>query len=117
NVSTPFAGANIGLFAANLTIPLAASGVPMFVIGTSKSGDTCVIFVTITTLGSNLSSSRYENTFVAAAFTATVTGKPVPDLTGPTGEAIRTVFTGRTIVQAKEVLTLARPSDTVTVTG
>src|SRR2546423_10080956 len=121
NVSTPFAGANVGLFAANLTVPLAAAGVPIFIIGTSKSNDPCVILVTITTLGSNASSNRYESTFVAPVFTTTGTEKLVPDCTGPAGETIRAVpgltstDSGST-VQSKEVLVVATPSDTVTVT-
>ena len=91
NVSIPFAGAKVGLFAANLTVPLAAARVPIFIIGTSKSGDPCVILVTITTWGSNVSSNRYESTFVAPVFTTTGTEKLVPDCTGPAGETIRAV--------------------------
>src|SRR5262245_33002691 len=121
NVSTPFAGANVGLFAANLTVPLAAAGVPIFIIGTSKSGDPCVILVTSTTVGSNVSSHRYESTFVAPVFTTTGTEKLVPDCTGPAGETIRAVpgltstESGNT-VQSKEVLVVATPSDTDTST-
>src|ERR1700675_4068853 len=91
NVSTPFAGVNVGLFAANLTVPVVnAAG---FVIGTSKSADPCVIFVTTPPGGSNANSNKYESTFVVApVFTCTVTGKLVPELTGPGGETLRTVF-------------------------
>ena len=115
------AGANVGLFAANLTVPLAAARVPICIIGTSKSGDPCVILVTITTWGSNASSNRYDSTCVAPVFTTTGTEKLVPDCTGPAGETIRAVpgstSTGNgSTVQSKEVLVVATPSDTVTVT-
>src|SRR5262245_38539170 len=116
NVSTPFAGTNVGLFAANLTVPLAAAGVPICIIGTSKSGDPCVMLVTITTLGSNASSNRYESTFVAPVCTITGTEKLVPDCTGLAGEPIRAVPGSGSTVQSKEVMVVATPSDTVSVT-
>ena len=78
------------------------------------------MFVIITTWGSNASSNS-ASTCVAPVFTTTGTAKLVPDCTGPAGETIRAVpgstSTGSgSTVQSKEVLVVATPSDTVTVT-
>src|ERR1700694_3295922 len=89
-VSSPLAGTNVALFAANRTVPV--ENAALFVITLSKGG-TPSMLTTRTTLALKVSANRYETTFVPPALNCTGTGNDAPGATEPGGEPIRTVLT------------------------